>query len=91
MWMSHVTHMNESCHTWMSHVTHMNESCHTCRAAHLVYDTATYVHFKKKITYVHMYIFLGLDPSPPPLPLIHDLFLEGLVIEVRDVTHSYVT
>ena len=37
MWMSHATHMNESCHTyervtphiWMSHVTHMNESCHT--------------------------------------------------------------
>jgi len=35
--MSHVTHMNESCHTcqwviphiWMSHVTHVNESCHT--------------------------------------------------------------
>jgi len=35
--MSHVTHMNESCHTyewvishtWMSHVTHMNKSCHT--------------------------------------------------------------
>jgi len=35
-WMSHVAHMNESCHTyewvmshiWMSHVTHMNESCH---------------------------------------------------------------
>jgi len=43
--MSHVTHMNESCHTyesvmshtyawvtwhkWMSHVTHMNQSCHT--------------------------------------------------------------
>ena len=24
IWMSHVTHMNESCHT------HMNESCHTC-------------------------------------------------------------
>ena len=38
MWMSHVTHMNESCHTcewvmshiWMSHVTHVNESCHIC-------------------------------------------------------------
>ena len=38
MWMSHVTHVNESCHTcewvmshiWMSHVTRMNESCHTC-------------------------------------------------------------
>ena len=35
--MSHVTHINESCHTyewvmshiWMSQVTHMNESCHT--------------------------------------------------------------
>jgi len=35
--MSHVTHMNESCHTykwvtshtWMSHVTHINESRHT--------------------------------------------------------------
>ena len=34
--MSHVTHINESCHTykrvmshiWMSHVTRMNESCH---------------------------------------------------------------
>ena len=37
IWMSHVTHMNESCHTyewvmshiWMSHVTHRNESSHT--------------------------------------------------------------
>jgi len=37
IWMSHVTHMDESCHTyqwvlshiWMSHVTPMNESCHT--------------------------------------------------------------
>ena len=36
--MSHVTHVDESCHTcewvmshmWMSHVTHDNESCHTC-------------------------------------------------------------
>jgi len=36
--MSHVTHVNESCHTcewvmshmWMSDVTHVNESCHTC-------------------------------------------------------------
>jgi len=36
-WLTHVTHMHESCHTyewvtshtWMSHHTHMNESCHT--------------------------------------------------------------
>jgi len=35
-WISHVTHLNESCHTfewvmphtWMSHVTHLNESYH---------------------------------------------------------------
>ena len=37
IWMSHVTHMNETCHTyecvvphiWMRHVTRMNETCHT--------------------------------------------------------------
>ena len=37
IWMSHVTHMNESCHTYewvmkhikMSHVTHIDESCDT--------------------------------------------------------------
>ena len=37
VWMSHVTHTNESCrtckwvmsHIWMCHVSHMNESCHT--------------------------------------------------------------
>jgi len=37
IWMSHVPHMNKSCHTFqwvmshisMSHVTHINESCHT--------------------------------------------------------------
>ena len=37
VWMSHVTHMNESCHTyewvmahvWMSHGTRMNDSCET--------------------------------------------------------------
>ena len=37
VWMSHVTHMKESCHTrewvmshmWMRHVTHVNELCHT--------------------------------------------------------------
>jgi len=37
IWMSHGTHMNESCHTyewamshiWMSHATHMNNECDT--------------------------------------------------------------
>jgi len=44
MWMSHVTHVNDSCHTcecvmshmWMRHVTHVNESCHTCERVHHV-------------------------------------------------------
>ena len=34
VWLSHISHMNESCHVWMSHVTYewvmsrMNELCH---------------------------------------------------------------
>jgi len=42
IWMSHVTHMNESCHTqciehWMSHVTHMNMTwlIHMCDMTHI--------------------------------------------------------
>jgi len=57
MWMSHVTHMNESCHTyewvaahtWMSRVTHMNESCHTyervmshIRMSHVTHTNESY-------------------------------------------------
>ena len=42
IWMSHVTHMNESCHTyewvmshiWMSHVAHITKSCHTRTERH---------------------------------------------------------
>ena len=38
MWIGHVTHVNDSCHTrgcamshmWMSHITRVNESYHTC-------------------------------------------------------------
>jgi len=53
VWMSHVAHMNESCHTyewvmsriWMSHVTHMNESCHTYEwvTPHIQMSHVTYV------------------------------------------------
>jgi len=41
IWMSHVTHVNETYHEWdvtnemshsrMGYVTHVNESCHTCK------------------------------------------------------------
>ena len=45
--MSHVTHMNESCHTYeWSHVTHMNESCHTYGQVFLFWL------FKKTSTFV---------------------------------------
>jgi len=43
VWMSHITRLNESCHTyewitsriWMSHSAHMNQSWHTCMSNHL--------------------------------------------------------
>ena len=46
--MSHVTHINESCHTyqwvmshvWMSPVTHINESCHTYTSTSVPRDFA---------------------------------------------------
>jgi len=46
VWMSHVTHMNESCHaclshTKMRHVTHMNASCDTLKR---VTSNITYIH-----------------------------------------------
>ena len=53
IWMSHVTHMNESCHTyewvmshiWMRHVTNMNESCHTyeCVMSHIWMSHVTHM------------------------------------------------
>ena len=46
IWMSHVTHMPESCHTYkVSHVTCMNESCHTyeCIIAHAWMSHATHI------------------------------------------------
>ena len=54
MWMSRVTHVNESCHAckwvvshlWMSRVTHVNESCHTCESvvSHMWMSRVTHVH-----------------------------------------------
>jgi len=58
MWMSRVTHVNESRHTWkwvmshiwMSHVTHMNEPCHTYEWAmsHIWMSHVTHRHDAKK-------------------------------------------
>ena len=33
IWTSHVTHMNESCHTYKQQITHMDASWHTCECA----------------------------------------------------------
>ena len=53
VWMSHVTHMNEACHTYdwvmshvqMRHVTHMNQSwlTHACDVTHACDMTLSYV------------------------------------------------
>jgi len=54
VWMSHVTHINESLHTyewvmlhiWMSHVTNMNQSCHT-------YEWFTSHIWMRHVTHMH--------------------------------------
>jgi len=61
---SHVTHMDESCHTckwvmshtWMSHVTHMNESCHTYEWAmsHIRMSHVTRMDWDILCMYTHM-------------------------------------
>ena len=53
MWMSHVAHVNGSCHSyewlilriWMAHVTHMNKSCFTyeCGMSHIWMSLVTHV------------------------------------------------
>ena len=58
IWMSHVTRMNESCHTsdwvmsqtyecvmshaWMSHAPHTNESCQTYEKRHVTHMNVSY-------------------------------------------------
>ena len=68
IWMSHVTHMNKSCHTyiWMSHVTHINESCHTyiwmSHVTHINKSCHTYI-WMSHVTHInkscHTYIWMS--------------------------------
>jgi len=69
IWMSHVTHMNESCHTYewvmshirMSHVTHMNESCHAYEwvMTDMQYDPVSRVMDPIDLyIYIYMYIYI---------------------------------
>ena len=59
IWMSHVTHMNESCHIWMSHLTHMNVThlstqkefmSHRCMS-HVMYERDTLQMRMSHVTY----------------------------------------
>ena len=64
MWTSHVTHVNEPCHTservmshiWMSNVTHMNESCHT--------DDWVMSHIRYKSCHTYEWITCAWGMSP---------------------------
>ena len=88
IWMSHVTHMSESCrtyewvmsHIWMSHVTHMNESCHTYEwvMSH-IYDSFICVTWLIQMcAMTHSYVW-------------HDSFIcVTWLIHMCDMTHSYV-
>ena len=61
--MSHVTHMNEPCHTYervtaqtrMSHVTHMAESCHALTDKCGKLDTPVHSH----VTQTHLFIVMS--------------------------------
>ena len=70
--MSHVTRMNESCHTyewvmshvWMSHVTRMNESCHTYEwvMSHVWMSHVTHIQMSRRHKWVmwdmtHSYVW----------------------------------
>ena len=69
--MSHVTRMNESCHTcaWVvsliqkSHATHMNESCHACEliTSHL---------WMSHITHVNEWLMSHIECLPTTTPAV---------------------
>jgi len=89
VWMSRVTHLNESCHAyacitshvWMSHVTHMNESCYTHESCHTCEMTHSYV-WHDSFIHVHDSFICAIwqvtRASPPHTPyvtwLIHNSF-----------------
>ena len=61
IWVSHVAHMSESCHTyewvmphiWVSHATHMSESCHTYEwvMPHIWVNHITYIN-ETRLTHI---------------------------------------
>ena len=101
IWMSHVTHMNESCHTyewvmshiWMSHVTHMNESRHT-------YEWVMSHIWMSHVTYMNESCHTSGSPShQPPIAARLSCFLDRWhallqyvirLLHTCDMTHSHV-
>ena len=87
LWMSHVTYMNDSCHTYewvmshicMSHATHMNESCQT---------------YEWVMSHIWM-SHVTRQPQCDPQQQRHEgasiaTYLLHLPPLLRDMTHSYV-
>jgi len=62
IWMSHVTHMNESCHTYEY------ESCHTCQQEHLLFllislsSPTAFFSRHTRIIQVHLYSMRDMTP-----------------------------
>jgi len=73
--MSHVTHMNESCHTheqvrshtWMSHITHINESCHQHEwvMSHTPMSHVTHMNESRHTHVKEIPEYWYIRPSPP--------------------------
>jgi len=71
IWMSHVTHMNESRHTyewvishiWVSHVTHMNESCHTYEMSHVTHMNESCHTYEWVMSHIWMSHVTHMDES----------------------------
>jgi len=96
VWISHITHMNESCHThewaishtWMSHdtheiTTHCSLPAHVCSVCVCCVCTVSACVFCLDVCFVCIYVFAGtfcFFAHAPGLPCIH----------VRDMIYSCV-
>jgi len=95
--MSHVTHMNESCHTyewvmshiWMSHVTHMNESCHTYGwvMSHINLIRNINVHATRMSHVTHC----GSHVTHMSHVCVSDLSFSCIDMRLCDMTHSHLS
>jgi len=92
IWMSHVTHLNESCHAFKCVMSHSHESCHICMYVyiHIYAYLCTHIHIYMCIhTFTWTIIFLTsalharFKSTPHPLFCIPACFLCSRMAEIR--------